>query len=918
MNEPSRLVTRALTRAVQLAAASLAIAGLGAVSGCLTRPIEPIEPLTTSVVVEQLTQSGVNKIDLVLVVDNSASMADKQQILALAIPDLVKGLVNPKCLDNVTNLPTATQPTDPTAGCPANSSREFPPVFDIHIGLLSSSLGTFGANGCPDPTPTTPCGPGATNNDHGHLVTRSDPCGQTAPVATYQNLGFLAWDPKSALTPPGETAIGDPTQTPPVPGLTTSLRDLVVGDGQFGCGFESQNEAWYRFLVDPTPYQGIQLVNNTVQTTGIDMTLLQQRTDFLRPDSLLAIINVTDETDTSIKEYSSYPLFAETTLHLPLPRQECALKGPLDPCCASCGEPTPTGCPPAPDLHRRSTANSYTQATENIQLRAFGLISHKARYGIEFFYQPSRYVAALTSPTVADANNKQVPNPIYSILDKSKPATAIRDSNLVFYAAIVGVPWQLIARQDKDGTPDLINGINTIAPNDVTLQGGFKSSAELDLKDAKGNTFWDDIAGDPENYVAAKSPYMVESTSPRSGTDPITGAVLSPVSTPNGGGAKVGPNGGSLINDHERTIPPVGGPPGDIEYACVFPILAPIDCSVPGATCDCPPNSGVTDNPLCEPNPGNGNSLTLQTKAKAYPGIKHLAIAKGMGSQGIAASICAKQVADPTADDFGYRPAVKAIIDRLKQALHGECLPRTLTPDPTGEVPCLILEATTVPAGSEAACNACTAAGRRPVSMSNPTHEPAVQAALQDPLAATAQWNCFCEIPQTTGPACTENCNPGLTDCQTAPVSTANGWCYVDPTTAPASFTPAQIAQEEALVGNGKCPATEQHDIRFVGNGSAAPGATLFITCAGQCAGASARGSALCSTLRTPPVEGGGGHRRRRLHRDRSPSGARWRPSRFGPRVARTLAGVLAEPPTQVSMCCRSSLPKRCETGSVA
>src|ERR1700722_15613522 len=307
---------------------------------------------------------------------------------------------------------------------------------------------------------------------------------------------------------------------------------------------------------------------------------------------------------------------------------------------------------------------------------------------------------------------------------------------------------------------------------------------------------------------------MVESTSPRSGTDPITGAVLSPVSTPNGGGAMVG---GALIHDHERTIAPPNVPPGDIEYACIFPILAPIDCSVPGAACDCPPNATEMDNPLCEPNPAAGNSLTLQTKAKAYPGIKHLAIAKGMGSQGIAASICAKQVTNPNADDFGYRPAVKAIIDRLKQALHGECLPRTLTPDNTGEVQCLILEATTVPAGSEAACNACTAAGRRPVSMSNPNHEPAVQAALQDPLAATAKWNCFCEIPQTTGPGCTgPDCNPGLEDCQTAPVSTANGWCYVDPTTAPASFTPAQIAQEEALVAPPKCPATEQHDIRFV------------------------------------------------------------------------------------------------------
>ncbi len=32
--------------------------------------------------------------------------------------------------------------------------------------------------------------------------------------------------------------------------------------------------------------------------------------------------------------------------------------------------------------------------------------------------------------------------------------------------------------------------------------------------------------------------------------------------------------------------------------------------------------------------------------------------------------------------DYGYRPAIGAIIDRLKTALGGQCLPRTLTPDP--------------------------------------------------------------------------------------------------------------------------------------------------------------------------------------------------------------------------------------------
>src|SRR4051812_34333047 len=72
---------RVWRRAAHLVAASLSIAVTGAVGGCLSRPLEPIEPKTTSVVVERLTESSVDKIDLLLMIDNSRSMADKQKIL---------------------------------------------------------------------------------------------------------------------------------------------------------------------------------------------------------------------------------------------------------------------------------------------------------------------------------------------------------------------------------------------------------------------------------------------------------------------------------------------------------------------------------------------------------------------------------------------------------------------------------------------------------------------------------------------------------------------------------------------------------------------------------------------------------------------------------------------------------------------
>ncbi len=716
------------------------------------------------------------------------------------------------------------QPASPLDMCPSGSTRDFPPILDIHIGLLSSSLGTFGANGCPETAPSTCTGTTSSisNDDHGHLVTRTAPCADTN-VTTYQNEGFLAWDPGMKDNPPGETNLGDPTQTPMVPGLTTSLYDLVIGDGQQGCGFESQNESWYRFLVDPSPYQGISLNSkNLVVTTGVDTVLLQQRKEFLRPDSLLAIIDLTDETDMSIKQFSSYPLFAEPALHLPHARTDCTTKGPLDPCCASCGQATPAGCPVDPSC---TSSPYYTAADENTSLRAFGLISHKARYGIEFMYQPSRYVNALTAATIADSTGALVPNPIYSILNPTNDSSTVRDPGLVFYAAITGVPWQLIARQTAAGVPDLINGVSALDPTQI---GGFKTSAELDLMDSTGmHSFWDDIVGDPENYVPPISPFMIESTVPRSGTDPITGAAITAPSATNGVGAMPG---GSFINDHEWNIPT---PPGDIEYACVFPIPTAKNCADPTVTsCDCRGLAANADNPLCETNPMDSGNLTLQTKAKAYPGLKNLAIAEGMGTQGIAASICAKQLTDNTQADYGYRPAVNAIIDRLKLALHGQCLPRTLSPDNTGYVnSCVILEARTVAANMAASCNECNGTGvvaRQPV----PADQSAViEAAEADPLYVTTQWNCFCEI--TEPPAGSS----ALTDCLTdpTPLSTTNGWCYVDPSTGLSNVNATDEMDEENIITKvDKCPSDQQQEIRFVNGGKAATGATLFITCAGS------------------------------------------------------------------------------------
>ncbi|MEO7592394.1 MAG: hypothetical protein ABI134_14355, partial [Byssovorax sp.] len=438
---------------------------LAGMMGCLNRPLEPNEPRITSTVQERLPQSKINKIDLLLVIDNSASMGDKQAILALAVPDLVRGLVNPLCIDD-TGAPAATQPLLPTDPCPGKSFRDFDPVTDIHVGLLSSSLGSRGANTC---IPTSGAKSSVSSDDHGHLLARSDSskgstlAGQDIP--TYASQGFLAWDPEQKLTPKGIGAIGDMNGTP---GIVPTLAEMVTGVGQVGCGYESQLESWYRFLVDPEPYKTIAIENDRAVVKGIDEELLAERKSFLRSDSLVAIILLTDENDCSLTD-TGIGFKAAMGEHLPRARQECQLD-PNDPCCKSCGQP-PGKCAPDP-----TCAAALTDEEDPPNLRCF---DQKRRFGIDFLYPLDRYTSALTSAQVPNRAGELVDNPLFPRPNAETRELSPRSAGggLVFLAGIVGVPWQDIARDPQD------------------LTQGFKSGDELQQPNANNETSWDIILG---------------------------------------------------------------------------------------------------------------------------------------------------------------------------------------------------------------------------------------------------------------------------------------------------------------------------------------------------------------------------------------------------------------------------------------
>ena len=99
-----------------------------------------------------LSVSG--KVDLLFMIDNSGSMGDKQELLREAIPDLINRLISPKCIDDSGNILGDSQNGQCAAG-----HLEFKPVPDIHIAIVTSSLGGAGSDACdasaPNPLETT-------------------------------------------------------------------------------------------------------------------------------------------------------------------------------------------------------------------------------------------------------------------------------------------------------------------------------------------------------------------------------------------------------------------------------------------------------------------------------------------------------------------------------------------------------------------------------------------------------------------------------------------------------------------------------------------------------------------------------------------------------------------------------------------
>ncbi|HEX8794763.1 MAG TPA: hypothetical protein VF765_27640, partial [Polyangiaceae bacterium] len=485
----------------------LGITGILA-GGCLDRPVVHSDPNLNTTFIQKIQNQQIDKVDLLFMIDNSASMGDKQSLLSLAVPIMINRLVQPNCVDNTTGAQTGVSMN---GTCPMGSKLEFPPVHDMHLGIVSSSLGGRGGDQCPDNF-MNPAAPSlsAHTNDNGELINRGGVQGMPTvenpmPDETSPD-NFLAYFP-GCSSGPGTQCTSGPNSGKQVPTnaitaagtLVTDFTTAMLGVHEHGCGFEAQNEAWYRFLVQPDPFGSIGMgANGTRTLSGIDETILKQRADFLRPDSLLAVIVVTDENEEAADplaigaqgwafDNTSFP--GSPNMAAPEGTIECAkldpnnpsTTGPNDPHCTSCAFIKGAGnfateCPNDPP---GGMGGYLDQSNDALNIRFF---HQKERFGLFAGYPTSRYVMGLQHTSVpsvglafkGDAdhehdsngnyigdqpNQQNCVNPIYA---QNLPTTASSDlchlsagprtPDLVYYAAIAGVPHQLLQSTPGDGT----------------------------------------------------------------------------------------------------------------------------------------------------------------------------------------------------------------------------------------------------------------------------------------------------------------------------------------------------------------------------------------------------------------------------------------------------------------------------------
>lgn len=184
-----------------------------------------------------------SQVDLLFVVDNSNSMAEEQASLAAQLPTFIDVLANPPDLDG-------------------DGAGDYPPIEDVQVGVVTTDMGTGGFR---VPTCTEP-----NFGDDGILQTEGNTSIVGCPATLPPFLSYRFGD--------------DPEE------FANEMSCLLVA-GTGGCGFEQQLEAGLKAATPSTS-----LIPFAMGTTG---HADGANRGFVRPDSMLGVIFVTDEEDCS-------------------------------------------------------------------------------------------------------------------------------------------------------------------------------------------------------------------------------------------------------------------------------------------------------------------------------------------------------------------------------------------------------------------------------------------------------------------------------------------------------------------------------------------------------------------------------------------------------------------------------------------
>jgi hypothetical protein len=229
----------------------LTLVGCVALAGCLDRDLMELNPCIVSGVINVVPIQNVDKVDLLFVIDDSQSMKQEQELLQRELPALIRALATGQRRDGTT----------------------FAPVKDLHLGVVSSDLGTPGVQrffaGCD------------ALGEQGALLTRPAP--DAACATQTGGPAFLSF----------RNGIDDPEQV-------AADFQCIAMLGTDGCGLEQQLESMLRAV---TPSSDVSRrfwgPAGMVEPGQADTV----NAGFLRPagsePSLVAVILVTDEEDCS-------------------------------------------------------------------------------------------------------------------------------------------------------------------------------------------------------------------------------------------------------------------------------------------------------------------------------------------------------------------------------------------------------------------------------------------------------------------------------------------------------------------------------------------------------------------------------------------------------------------------------------------